>query len=174
MCCECKEKNICKIAIVFTILFTIIMLIFVLMISNNTQQKDVLTAIAVKGDNTEIGVASIKFSMNEIQEGNAITHEPGSDSILINESGLYQVSYQLYGIRDTIGTFNFNAVLVVNDISLDNTFNESPILRDNVANRMTLTSTVILKLNAGDVLKLTGVSIEDIVYTRARIDIEKL
>lgn len=39
---------------------------------------------------------------------------------------------------------------------------------------MTLTSTVILRLQQGDVLKLNGVSIEDIIYDNARIDIEKI
>ena len=39
---------------------------------------------------------------------------------------------------------------------------------------MTLTSTVILRLQTGDILKLNGVSIEDIVYENARIDIEKI
>ena len=62
---------------------------------------------------------------------------------------------------------------MVNNTGLDSTFNESPIIRDSV-NRMTLTSTVILKLNEGDVLQLSGVSIEDINYQRARIDIEKI
>ena len=41
-------------------------------------------------------------------------------------------------------------------------------------NRLTLTSTVILRLNAGDTLKLAGVSIEDITYEKARMDIEKI
>ena len=39
---------------------------------------------------------------------------------------------------------------------------------------MTLTSTVILQLNQGDILKLVGLSIEDIIYENARIDIEKI
>lgn len=34
--------------------------------------------------------ALIKFSTNEIIEGNAITHEEGSDSFIINESGIYK------------------------------------------------------------------------------------
>ena len=48
------------------------------------------------------------------------------------------------------------------------------MLEDVVNNRLTLTSTVILRLEEGDVLKLQGVSIEDILYNRARIDIEKI
>ena len=39
---------------------------------------------------------------------------------------------------------------------------------------MTLTSTVILRLEAGDILNLGAVSIEDVTYPRARIDIEKI
>ena len=141
--------------------------------NSNEQPKNILTTIAVPGDNTQIGNAIIKFSQNEIVEGNAISHEPGASEILIEETGIYQISYQLYGVKDAIGTFQFNAVLVVNNTGLDSTFNESPIIRDSV-NRMTLTSTVILKLNEGDVLQLSGVSIEDINYQRARIDIEKI
>ena len=61
------------------------------------------------------------------------------------------------------------------NLILEETLNEGPVLRENVSNnRMTLTSTVILELQAGDVLKLAGLSIEDITYNRARIDIEKI
>ena len=142
-------------------------------ISNN-EQKNILTIIAVPGDNTEIGNARIKFSQNDVLEGNAISHQEGSQDIIINENGIYQISYQLFGTQDAITTFNFNAILIVNNQAINSTFNESPVLRENVSNRMTLTSTVILRLNAGDVLNLGGVSIEDITYPNARIDIEKI
>ena len=62
----------------------------------------------------------------------------------------------------------------MNDQTIEDTFNEGPVIEDLVNNRLTLTSTVILRLEAGDVLKLQGVSIEDILYNRARIDIEKI
>lgn len=126
------------------------------------------------GDNTTSGTTTIKFSQNNIIEGTAITHTEGSDEININESGIYQVSYQLFGVQDVTGTFNFNAILSVNNQGLQDTFNESPVIRNSTSNRMTLTSTVILRLQAGDILKLNGVSIEDIVYENARIDIEKI
>ncbi len=119
------------------------------------------------------GTTTIKFSQNEILEGNAISHELGSDEILINETGIYQISYQIYGIKNIVGTFQFNAILIVNGTAINSTFNESPIIRNSV-NRMTLTSTVILRLNQGDILQLSGVSIEDITYQQARIDIEKI
>lgn len=107
--------------------------------------------------------------------GNAISHDPGSENILINENGIYQISYQLYGVGQTSGTFNFNAVLIVNNVALEDTLNEGPVLNENIVNnRMTLTSTVILRLNAGDILNLGGASLEDIIYQRARIDIEKI
>ena len=120
-----------------------------------------------------LGTTTIMFSENKITEGNAITHEPGNEKILINQTGIYQISYQLYGTKDSIGTFQFNAILIVNGTAINSTFNESPIIRNSV-NRMTLTSTVILKLNQGDILQLSGVSIEDIMYQQARIDIEKI
>ena len=126
------------------------------------------------GDNTTSGTTTIKFSQNNIIEGTAITHTEGSDEININESGIYQVSYQLFGVQDVTGTFNFNAILSVNNQGLQDTFNESPVIRNSTSNRMTLTSTVILRLQAGDILKLNGVSIEDIMYDNARIDIEKI
>ncbi len=177
MNCSCKPdfNKICKILWSITFIFFILLFLLTLFCCiNNQQEKSILTAIAVDGDNTEVGVTSIKFSMNNIVVGSAISHTIGSDEIEINENGIYQISYQLYGQRKTIGTFNFAAVLLVNNNAVNNTFNESPILKDNVANRMTLTSTVILKLNSGDILKLQGVSIEDIYYTTARIDIEKI
>ena len=126
------------------------------------------------GDNPQIGTTSIKFSQNSIVEGTALSHTEGSDEIQVNETGIYQVSYQLYGVQDVTGTFNFNAILSVNNQPLQDTFNESPVIRNSTSNRMTLTSTVILQLQAGDILKLNGVSIEDISYNNARIDIEKI
>ncbi len=80
----------------------------------------------------------------------------------------------MYGVQTVSGTFNFNAILSVNNVPIQDTFNESPVIRNSPSNRMTLTSTVILKLKAGDVLRLNGVSIEDIRYDNARIDIEKI
>ena len=103
-----------------------------------------------------------------------MTHTVGSDVININETGIYQISYQIYGERQTFGTYNFNALLLVNNNVLEDTQNETPILKDNVINRMTNTSTVILKLNSGDLLQLGSVTSEDIIYPRARIDIEKI
>ena len=120
------------------------------------------------------GTTTIKFSENKIEEGNALTHQAGSDEININETGIYQISYQLYGVQEVTGTFNFNAILLVNDNAIQDTFNESSVIRNSTENRMTLTSTVILRLQEGDILKLSGVSIEDIIYNNARIDIEKI
>lgn len=173
MFCGCN--NIFKIAI--TALILILIIIVVILIVNNNGNKstpNILVAIARPGDNTTLGTTPIKFSINEIVEGTALSHDEGSDAININESGIYQISYQLYGVQQISGTFNFNAVLLVNDTALNDTFNQSPVIRNSTSNRMTLTSTVILRLQAGDVLKLQGVSIEDILYENARIDIEKI
>ena len=127
------------------------------------------------GDNTQIGNAIINFSQNQIVEGTAISHNPGSSEIMINENGIYQISYQLTGVGDDIGRFNFNAILSVNGSPLNDTLNEGPVINaSNFNNRQTLTSTVILRLNAGDVLQLDGLSQENITYTNARIDIEKI
>ena len=156
MCNKCK-RPCCKLGKICLITFIIafaILIINIIFLCNNDQE--------------------IKFSKNIIQEGTAITHVEGSDSFIVNESGIYQISYQLFGTRDTIGTFNFESALSVNDTVLLDTLNDSPILRDNVVNRMTLTSTVLLQLNAGDVLKLQGISVDDIRYANARIDIKKV
>lgn len=172
---ECNKETLCK-ALCGTviIIFAVFLILLVSISISNNEQKNILTTIAVPGDNTEIGNARIKFSQNDVLEGNAISHQEGSQDIIINENGIYQISYQLFGTQDAITTFNFNAILIVNNQSINSTFNESPVLRENVSNRMTLTSTVILRLNAGDVLNLGGVSIEDITYPNARIDIEKI
>ena len=177
MCC--KNNNLYKFVVISSILILVFLLITVIILAiNNTVSKtqNILTAIAKEGDNTEVGNVNIKFNENKIVVGNAITHEEGSDEININETGFYQISYQLNGIEQAISTFNFNAILIVNNVPLlEETLNEGPVLRENVSNnRMTLTSTVILELQAGDVLKLAGLSIEDITYNRARIDIEKI
>ena len=127
------------------------------------------------GDNTQIGNAVINFSENQIVEGNALSHSPGSSEIMINEDGIYQISYSLTGVGDEIGRFNFNAILAVNGTPLSNTLNEGPVINaSNFNNRQTLTATVILRLNAGDVLQLNAISQESITYTNARIDIEQI
>lgn len=127
------------------------------------------------GDNTGTGDVIINFSENQITEGNAISHQPDSSEIKINETGIYQISYQLDGNTKTSGRFNFNAILVVNGIPQFDTLNEGPVIvEDIINNRYTLTSTVILKLNTGDILQLEGLSQENITYQNARIDIEKI
>ena len=173
MCCE--YKKILKIMIATIAIIIIAIIIIVIMNNQNIEkQPDILVAIAKNGDNTQLGTTSIKFSQNNIVEGTAISHDEGSDEVKINKTGIYQVSYQLYGVQDIVGTFNFNAILSVNNEALQDTFNESPVIRNSTSNRMTLTSTVILKLQSGDILKLNGVSIEEISYDNARIDIERL
>ena len=170
--------EICKVGkqlILLIIIILIVALVIVYInIQNSQNQPSILVAIAKNGDNTQIGTTSIKFSQTNIIEGTAISHIDGSDEIQINENGIYQISYQLYGVQNVTGTFNFNAILSVNNQPLQDTFNESPVIRNSTSNRMTLTSTVILRLQAGDILRLNGVSIEDITYENARIDIEKI
>ena len=173
MCCECS--NIFKILTVALAIILVIILVFIVIYNeNNEKNPNILVAIAKAGDNTTLGTTTIRFSQNNIVEGMAISHQVGSDAININENGIYQVSYQLFGVQSVTGTFNFNAVLLVNDQALEDTFNQSPVIRNSASNRMTLTSTVILRLQAGDTLKLNGVSIEDIRYDNERIDIEKI
>ena len=175
MCCENNLINIVKGLIILLIFVLIVVLIIVFInCQNNQNQPNILVVIAKPGDNTTIGTTSIRFSQNNIVEGTALSHTEGSDEININETGIYQISYQLYGVQDTVGTFNFNAILSVNNQPLNDTFNESPVIRNSTSNRMTLTSTVILQLQTGDVLKLNGVSIEDVIYDNARMDIEKI
>ena len=174
MNCKCKYEC-CKINILPLIIILAIFVIFIVIVTNiETEQKSILSTIAVPGDNTAVGPTVIKFSKNEIEIGTAMTHTVGSDTININESGIYQISYQIFGERQTFGTYNFNAVILVNGVVLDDTQNETPILKDNVINRMTKTSTVILRLNAGDTLQLGTITVEDIIFDRARIDIEKI
>ena len=108
-------------------------------------------------------------------EGTAISHTPGSSEIMINENGIYQISYQLTGLGDDIGRFNFNAILSVNSTLLNDTLNEGPVINaSNFNNRQTLTSTVILRVNSGDIIQLDGLSQENITYTNARIDVKKI
>lgn len=127
------------------------------------------------GDNTQVGNAIINFSQNQIVEGDALSHTQGSSEIMINEDGIYQISYSLTGVGQDIGRFNFSAILIVNGTPLNNTLNEGPVINaSNFNNRQTLTATVILRLSAGDLLQLGGLSQENITYTNARIDIEKI
>ena len=129
----------------------------------------------IHGDNSEVGNVVINFSENQIVEGNAISHNPESSEIRINKDGIYQISYQLDGNTTTSGRFNFNAILVINNIPQFDTLNEGAVIvEDIINNRYTLTSTVILRLTSGDILQLEGLSQENITYPNARIDIEKI
>lgn len=176
MCCKmCCKIDIYKIISIFIIIVLLLALIILSLNCSNMSEKSILTAVAENGDNTEVGNAIIKYSKNSIVEGNAISHEEGSSEFKINESGIYQFSYQLFGINNSPeNTFNFNAVILINGSPLNSTLNSSPALRDNVNNRMTLTSTVILSLNAGDIVQLGGLSLENIVYQDSRMDIVKI
>ncbi len=172
MCCG--HNNLIKTIIITLFLVLIVVLVIIAINNSNKSNPNILVAIANPGDNETLGTTTINFSKNNIVEGTAIVHQEGSSVININETGIYQVSYQLFGVQDVTGTFNFNAVLLVNGAALNDTFNQSPVIRNSTSNRMTLTSTVILNLQAGDTLELQGVSIEDIRYDNARIDIEKI
>lgn len=178
MCCCC---NLCKkikiLSIINLILFVSIFILFLIIVVNNgTINNDILVAVARSGDNSQVGDAIINFGENQIVEGNAISHVAGTSQININENGIYQISYQLEGIDQGASTrFNFNAILLVNNVPLTDTLNEGAVLSEDIVNnRYTLTSTVILRLNAGDVLQLGALSFENITYPNARIDIEKI
>ena len=171
---NCKQNNNLKCMCIIISIIVVVLFFVAIIINNQNQTKDILVAIEVNGDNTQLGTTTIKFSQNEIIEGDALTHLEGSDTISVSETGIYQISYQLFGIKEGAGSFNFNAALLVNDMIIESTFNDGPVLEDLVNNRITLTSTVILRLNTGDTLKLAGISIEDIEYQKARIDIEKI
>ena len=172
-CCKNSKEKILN-GCIFAVFILCILIIIFLSLAMMPEQKNILTAVAINGNNSEVGTTTIKFSQNDIVVGNALSHVDGSDEIAINENGIYQISYQLYGTSESSGTFNINCLLLVNNTALETTFNEGPVLKQNVNNRMTLSGTVILKLNAGDILKLQAVTIEDITYPRARIDIEKI
>ena len=173
--CGCNQINWYKMIGGVLICLILVAIVFGLIVCHqNLQEHSILTAVAENGDNLQLGTTTIKFSKNEIVEGTGITHPEGSDEIIINQTGIYQISYLLNGEDQTTESFNVNAILLVNQQALESTFQEGPVIRDIVNNRMPLTSTVILKLNAGDILKLQGVSIEDITYSRARIDIEQI
>lgn len=173
---KCKQLR-CKNLFTLIIFISLIILLIVFLMINlsNNNKKDILVTIANFGDNTETGDVIIKFSQNQIIEGSAISHTPDTSEILINEDGIYQISYQLEGDAKSSGTFNFNAIILVNGTPLNETLNVGPVIKEDIINnRMTITSTVILKLNAGDTVQLGGLSQENIVYQAARIDIENI
>lgn len=172
MCCKIK---IYKIITTILIIFLLVSLIILCINCKMTENENILTAIAEPGDNTKTGDVIIKYSKNDIVEGTAISHQEGSSEFKINETGIYQISYQLYGIRNIKGTFNFNAIILLNGVPINYTLNSSPVLNEDINNnRMTLTSTVILELNAGDTIQLGGLSLEDISYQNSIIAIVKI
>ena len=80
MCC--KYNNIINAACVVIAFVVILVVIIVISNSgNNEQMPNILVAVARPGDNTTLGTTSIRFSQNEIVEGTAISHQPGSDEI---------------------------------------------------------------------------------------------
>lgn len=172
---KCNNCEKIKTIAIFALIFLTIALIIFITFNNQQDNKDILVAIGTSEDNAGEGNVIINFGTNEIVEGSALAHNPGSNEILINENGIYQISYQLTGVDQGSGRFNFNASLIVNGIPVTNTLNEGPVLSEDIVNnRYTLTSTVILRLNEGDILQLGGLSLEDVAYPNARIDIEKI
>ena len=170
------HNNYKNIKIFCIINFIILISIIITFLNNSENNKSILVAIAKSEDNTQIGNAIINFSENQIIEGNALSHEEGQSQININKDGIYQISYQLEGVDNGTSTnFNFNSILIVNNNPLNDTLNEGAVLNEEIVNnRYTLTSTVILKLNEGDILQLGALSLENITYPSARIDIEKI
>ncbi len=175
---NCNKDNICEIIkniSLFALIFLIIALVIFIVIANPVDNKNILVSIATSGDNTGEGNIIVNFGTNEITVGNALSHTNGSNEIIINENGIYQISYQLTGVNQGNERFNFNSVILVNGIPLNSTLNEGAVLSEDIINnRYTLTSTVILNLSANDILQLGGLSLEDITYPNARIDIEKI
>lgn len=174
----CNKCKILRILSIINLIFLIIslILIFINLENNNQNSKSILVSIAETGDNTQIGNATINFNENQIIKGNSLSHEAGDSKIEINKSGIYEISYQLEGTDTGSSTrFNFNAVLLVNNNPIENTLNEGAVLNTNIVNnRYTLTSTVILKLNEGDILQLGALSLEEVTYKNARIDIHEI
>ena len=178
MCC-CDIYRVMKVLSIISLILLIsvlIIVIFIVINNDNSNNKDILVTVARSEDNTQIGNAIINFGENQIIEGTALSHEAGTSQIDINENGIYQISYQLEGIDQGTSTrFNFNAILLVNHEPLTDTLNEGAALSEEIVNnRYTLTSTVILRLDAGDVLQLGALSFENITYPNARMDIEKI
>ena len=178
MCCchnVCKTIKVLSI-INFIIVISILIFFLIVIINNGNMNKDILVVVARSDDNTQVGNAIINFGENQINEGTALSHQEGTSQININESGIYQISYQLEGIDQGTSTrFNFNAILLVNNMPLTETLNEGAVLSETIVNnRYTLTSTVILKLSVGDILQLGTLSLENVTYPNARIDIEKI
>lgn len=176
-CCHNVCKTIKVLSIINFIIFISILIFFLIVIINNgNMNKDILVVVARSDDNTQVGNAIINFGENQINEGTPLSHQEGTSQININESGIYQISYQLEGIDQGTSTrFNFNAILLVNNMPLTETLNEGAVLSETIVNnRYTLTSTVILKLSVGDILQLGTLSLENVTYPNARIDIEKI
>ena len=173
-----NKYNICEVIkniSLFALIFLIIALVIFIVIANPVDNKSILVSIATSADNTGEGNIIVNFGTNEITVGNALSHTNGTNEILINENGIYQISYQLTGVNQGNERFNFNSVILVNGTPLNSTLNEGAVLSEDIINnRYTLTSTVILNLNANDILQLGGLSLEDITYPNARIDIEKI
>lgn len=173
--CELDFCKKVKFFCFFALILIIVAVIIFLGINVPNMQKDIFVAVARTGDNTAVGNAIINFSENQIEEGDAISHTPGTSEIMINDDGIYQISYQLTGVDQTVSRFNFNAILLVNGVPQQDTLNEGAVLTEDIVNnRYTLTATVILRLSAGDTLQLGALSLEDVTYPNARIDIEKI
>ena len=73
--CYCEQADICKcIAIGVGIIFFILFIAVIIILNTNDEEKDILTTIAVQGDNTQLGTTTIRFSQNDIVVGNALTN----------------------------------------------------------------------------------------------------
>ena len=84
-CCKNNKENVLSGCVLAIFILCVLIIIFI-PLAMMPEQKNILTAVAVSGDNLEVGTTTIKFSKNDILVGNALAHTVGSDEININEN----------------------------------------------------------------------------------------
>lgn len=172
--CKCNinlKELICLLSIPIIILF---FLILGICICNNSQPKSILASQVTKNDPFVRGFSPINFYANTIKVGNDITHEEGSTDFILNSPGIYQISYQVLGDLESSAQsrFQFSVAIEQDGSFLDTTESTSPLL--DKPNRMTLSNTLLVKVTNSSTIKLLGLSLENVKYTRATIYIVKI
>ena len=171
--CKCNinlKELICLLSIPIIILF---FLILGICICNNSQPKSILASQVTTNDPFVRGFSPINFYANTIKVGNDITHEEGSTDFILNSPGIYQISYQVLGDLESSAQsrFQFSVAIEQDGSFLDTTESTSPLL--DKPNRMTLSNTLLVKVTNSSTIKLLGLSLENVKYTRATIYIVK-
>lgn len=157
-----KNSCLCIIAIAFSVFILLFSIIFI----NDTIAPNFINSYTFSEESVLIPADGlIVFDTNRVVVGDAISHTPGSDEFIINESGSYYVSFNISvfqppepGIAAIL-----SVILQQNDVDVLGSFAGHTVSTS--FQLVNLSFSVIIEADAGDVLTVintSGIAIESL------------